>query len=232
MRQLPYTAGASVHVGADRFDAAITEEIYAMNGMDEASEYVKVTGMKNKTPPEATAAFRRTWGVEHGRDGRRIGVITLDNDGAFKMEFLDYVTNPTLPALLEILFGVPAPSRFPRDDLVAAFLTGVDGLNQPAGVTAGEMLRLNTAIDPVAPAFQSRLGVLGGDIAGFPNGRRPGDDVVDIELRVVMGVLLDDTEAPVGQLPFTDGAIVDSTFFDSAFPYLRTPLPGSPNSQP
>ena len=51
------------------------------------------------------------------------------------------------------------------------------------------MLRLNTSIAPVAPADQKRLGALGGDNAGFPNGRRPGDDVVDIELRVAMGVL-------------------------------------------
>jgi hypothetical protein len=71
--------------------------------------------------------------------------------------------------------------------------------------------------------------VIGGDVAGFPNGRRPGDDVVDIALRVVMGVLLDPADAPAGQLPFTDGAYVDDSFFDTAFPYLVTPLPGSPN---
>ena len=51
------------------------------------------------------------------------------------------------------------------------------------------MLRLNTAIAPTPAAQQNNLGVLGGDNAGFPNGRRPGDDVVDIELRVAMGVL-------------------------------------------
>jgi hypothetical protein len=141
-----------------------------------------------------------------------------------------YVTNPTLPALIELLFpAAAAPTSFPRADLVAAFLTGVDGLNQPPNVVASEMLRLNTAI-PAAPAgSQNRLGVIGGDVAGFPNGRRPGDDVVDIALRAVMGVLLDRADAPDGQLPYTDGAIVDETFFDVAFPYLRAPLPGSPN---
>jgi hypothetical protein len=72
------------------------------------------------------------------------------------------------------------------------------------------------------------LGVIGGDNAGFPNGRRPGDDVVDIELRVLMGKLLSSADAPSGQLLFTDGAYVDSTFFDASFPYIRTPLPGSP----
>jgi hypothetical protein len=155
-----------------------------------------------------------------------------------------YVTNPTLPELLEILFGgagVQAPNNFPRKDLVAAFLTGINGLNQPVGVVASEMLRLNTSIPPVAPGSQSRLGALGGDNAGFPNGRRPGDDVVDIELRVAMGVLCHafpgafgcgPADAPSGTLPFTDGAFVDASFFNAAFPYVRTPLPGSPNSSP
>jgi hypothetical protein len=70
---------------------------------------------------------------------------------------------------------------------------------------------------------------LGNDLAGFPNGRRPGDDVVDIALRAVMGVLLDETDAPAGQLPYTDGAFVDASFFDESFPYLKTPLAGSLN---
>lgn len=145
-------------------------------------------------------------------------------------QFATYVTNPTLPALIEILFpAAVAPTAFPRNDLVAAFLTGVDGLNQPANVVASEMLRLNTSIPPVAALQQDPLGVLAGDNAGFPNGRRPGDDVVDIALRVVMGVLLDPADAPAGQLAFTDGAFVDASFFDETFPYLATPYPGSPN---
>jgi len=146
------------------------------------------------------------------------------NDGQFAL----YVTNPTLPALLNVLFGVTPPC-LPRTDLVAAFLTGVPGLNQPADVVASEMLRLNTTT-PVTPAgLQNNLGVIGGDAAGFPNGRRPGDDVIDITLRVAMGVLLPVDCAPSGQLPFTDGAFVDDGFFDDSFPYLRTPIAGSPN---
>lgn len=148
------------------------------------------------------------------------------DDGQFAL----YVTNPTLPALIEILFpAAVAPTAFPRADLVAAFLTGVDGLNQPPNVVASEMLRLNTATPALTADLQNPLGVIDGDVAGFPNGRRPGDDVVDIALRVVMGVLLDVADAPAGQLPFTDGAYVDATFFDSTFPYLTTPLPGSPD---
>ena len=153
------------------------------------------------------------------------------NDG----QFIDYVTNPTLPALIEILFGkagVKAPTKFPRDDLIATFLTGIKGVNQPANVVASEMLRLDTSV-PVA-VTQSRLGVLGLDYAGFPNGRRPGDDVVDIELRVAMGRLCllnigcAPGDAPSGDIDFTDGAYLDSTMSDASFPYLRTPIAGSP----
>ncbi|MCY2959014.1 MAG: DUF4331 domain-containing protein [Planctomycetota bacterium] len=148
-------------------------------------------------------------------------------------QFADYVTNPSLPELLEILFfnaGVRAPNLFPRTDLVSVFLTGVQGVNQPVNVVASEMMRLNTTTAPAAAANQDRLGVLGGDLAGFPNGRRPGDDVVDLALRGVLGVLLDAKDAPSGALPFTDGAFLDATFFDTTFPYLRTPLPGAPST--
>jgi hypothetical protein len=145
-------------------------------------------------------------------------------------QFADYVTNPALPALIEILFadaGVKAPTNFPRTDLVAAFLTGVDGLNQPAVVKPSEMLRLNTSIAAKAAGLQEPLGVLMGDTAGFPNGRRPGDDVVDIELRVAMGVLSSEKIAPSGQLKFTDGALQNAAQFTSTFPYLTTPLAGA-----
>ena len=141
-------------------------------------------------------------------------------------QFLDYVTNPTLPELVQALFPVTAPNLFPRTDLVQVFLTGIPGLNDN-GATS-EMLRLNLDVSPVAAALQKNLGVLAGDNAGFPNGRRPGDDVVDAALRVVMGVLLDASVAPSGQLPYTDGAIVKATDFQSVFPYLNTPFPGSP----
>jgi hypothetical protein len=159
-------------------------------------------------------------------------------------QFLTYVTNPTLPELLEALFGsvgVRAPNNIPRNDLVAVFLTGIPGVTKPANLTApGEMLRLNTAIAVTASGSQNNLGVLGGDNAGFPNGRRPGDDVVDIALRAAMGVLctLDALatfgcvpgDAPTGGLPYTDGATVSAQDFDAAFPYLRSPLPGSPSN--
>jgi hypothetical protein len=156
-------------------------------------------------------------------------------------QFADYVTNPTLPALIEILFGqagVKAPTNFPRKDLVTAFLTGVPGLNQPANVKVSEMLRLNTSIAPKPKGTQSTLGVLGGDTAGFPNGRRPGDDVVDAALRVSMGVLCTlnapatfgcaPADAPSGSLAYSDGgANISDAMFNATFPYLLTPLPGA-----
>jgi hypothetical protein len=147
-------------------------------------------------------------------------------------QFATYVTNPTLPELLEILFAgtAVAPNMFPRNDLVAAFLTGLKDLNKPATVTPSEMLRLNTSIAPRSVPEQLNLGALAGDSAGFPNGRRPGDDVVDIELRVAMGALIaDGTIAPNNKAPLTDGATVSAADFDAVFPYLRAPIPGSPS---
>ena len=158
-------------------------------------------------------------------------------------QFLDYVTNPSLPVLLQVLFGpagVVAPNVYPRSDLVAAFLTGIKGVNQPLSVKPAEELRLNTGT-PVTPlALQKDLGVLGGDLSGFPNGRRPIDDVVDIELRVAMGVLLspfdgsatdpDKASDASRQLHYTDGAQPNPANYLPAFPYLNTALGGSPTS--
>lgn len=165
--------------------------------------------------------------------------------------FLTYVTNPSLPVLLNVLFGDAAlvPGT-PRNDLVAAFLTGVKGLNQPVKVTPSEMLRLNTSIAPTPPAKQNDLGVLGGDLAGFPNGRRPYDDIVDITLRVAEGALCgaigscgSETTDPNKGTPYTDGVraagpdladehvtgqIYPTDTYLPSFPYLYSPIPGSP----
>ncbi len=165
-------------------------------------------------------------------------VIGLKDKDAFNAsepkddaQFANYVTNPTLPALVQLLFGgagVVAPTNFPRTDLVTVFLTGVPGLNQTSPALAEE-LRLNTSTPAVPATEQNQLGVIAGDNAGFPNGRRPGDDVVDIALRVMMGKLLSTNDAPSGQLPFTDGALVTANMFQQAFPYINPPLAGSPN---
>jgi hypothetical protein len=167
-------------------------------------------------------------------------------------QFLHYVTHPYLPVLLNTLFGNAALiPESPRNDLVAIFLTGVKGLNQPQNVAPSEMLRLNTSIQPTQSAVQNDLGVLGGDLAGFPNGRRPFDDVVDITLRAAEGALCgaigncgSQTSDPNHGRPYTDGArasgpdvahvhvtgaINAADTYLAVFPYLNTPLPGSPN---
>src|ERR1700691_6133585 len=153
-------------------------------------------------------------------------------------QFAQYVETPSFPAIVQVVFpSVTAPTLFPRTDLVATFLTGIKGVNQPPAVVPAEMLRLNTSTPVTAMGSQNRLGALGGDLAGYPNGRRPGDDVVDITLQVSMGALIHagsfgfgtPSQAPSGGLPFTDGALINDSFFTDAFPYLKTPIPGSPN---
>ena len=186
-------------------------------------------------------------------------------------QFLDYVTNPTLPALLGLVLtnntaGL-APTNIPRTDLATVFLTGITGVNKPATVTASEMLRLNTAISPVQFADQNRLGVAGEvlrvggtanlaqakDLAGFPNGRRPKDDVVDIALVAMLGGLCvingDNDSLKLNSIPGVAGVTsqcrassvptgatsaqvhdgVDQAVvpFLTTFPYLNTPNAGS-----
>ena len=133
-------------------------------------------------------------------------------------QFLSYVTEPEVPKLLQALYGVQAPAT-PRNDLVQVFLTGVPGLNMPSGVRPAEMLRLNTDIGPVASP--ARLGVLAADIAGFPNGRRLTDDVLDITVQAAAGIL---TGAKVGAL--SDGVDRNDVPFRSGFPYLAFPHSG------
>jgi hypothetical protein len=180
-------------------------------------------------------------------------------------QFLDYVTHPTLPALLGlVLAGNPAglaPTNVPRTDLATVFLTGITGVNKPATVTPSEMLRLNTAIAPVPFANQDRLAIVGSlkmspagsDFAGFPNGRRPKDDVVDIALVAMLGGLCmangDGDTLKLNSIPGVAGVTsackpssvpagaasldvhdaVDQAVvpFLAGFPYLNTPLPGS-----
>ncbi|MDX1501785.1 MAG: DUF4331 domain-containing protein [Thermoanaerobaculia bacterium] len=151
------------------------------------------------------------------------------------LQFATYVTNPALPELLEILFGVEAPDNFPRQDLLVTFVTGIPGVNE---FGFGEMQRLNVTIPPTPRNRQESLGALAGDLAGFPNGRRPGDDIVDATLRVAMGALCHafpgafctPEDAPAGALSFTDGVRQSSRQFDNGFPYLTTPLPGAPSN--
>ena len=134
-------------------------------------------------------------------------------------QFLEGVTNPELGRLIPALYpGVEVPGDVPvegidtggREDLVAIFLTGIAGVNQPAGVTPSEMLRINTGAD-----------------TGFPNGRWLADDVVDIELQAAaaasaLGPKAD--TAPNNQLG--DGVDANDKPFLDSFPYLAPPTDG------
>jgi len=133
------------------------------------------------------------------------------------------ITRPELGVLLNKLYGLSLPEG-DRTDVLAVFLTGVKGLNQPANVVPSEQLRLNVAIPPVARG--SSLGVLGGDLAGFPNGRRLTDDVIDIELRVVAGILVDSTVSPNNSLG--DGVDFPARVNEitGTFPYQALPYSG------
>lgn len=144
-------------------------------------------------------------------------------------QFLAAVQDPELPHLMEAVYGIPVPDSDPntagiqRADLIQVFLTGVDGLNQPAGVKASEMLRLNMSIAPCEQgcAQHSALGVIGGDNAGFPNGRRLADDVIDIALQVVEGELIGNAN------DLSDGVGTNDLTFRSTFPYVAHPHSGS-----
>jgi hypothetical protein len=225
---------------------------------------VRQSQLVNATPPSGYNTSTTTGGawVQVSRLGMPLVnevVIGLPDKDRFNAslpskdgQFATYVTNPTLPALLEIALGLPgiAPTNLPRGDLVTTFLTGIPGVNQPAGVVPAEMLRLNTAIAPTPFAQQQRLGIVGSllngasDFAGYPNGRRPKDDIVDISLVAVMGGLCvangngnalgfgmdcNPSKVPLGSTAFKLHDAVDQAVvpFLPGFPYLNTPRPGS-----
>jgi hypothetical protein len=139
---------------------------------------------------------------------------------------LPFVLDPEVPKLLKALFGINSPPA-PRNDLVTIFLKGIPGLNQPPKVKPSEMLRLNTGIPP--SASPNPLGVLGGDIAGFPNGRRVGDDVTDVALRVMAGATPLTPQFNTGiNAQLTDGVSGNDVPYLSQFPYLASPQSGNP----
>ncbi|ARP69477.1 DUF4331 domain-containing protein [Streptomyces pluripotens] len=137
---------------------------------------------------------------------------------AYDAQFLKNVTEPELPKLIESIYKIKAPAE-PRNDLVDVFLKGVKGLNQPPHVRPAEELRLNTAIKP--SMHPKRLGVLDGDKAGFPNGRRLTDDVVDAALQVMEGELVG-SKNDLG-----DAVNKNDRKFEKYFPYIAQPASGS-----
>jgi hypothetical protein len=145
----------------------------------------------NRTPPS--------------QDGKRFG---------------QYALEPELVKAINALFNLGCPETN-RTDIVQALFTGIPGVtqigNNPA---AADTLKLNLGVPPTPAASANRFGVIGGDNAGLPNGRRLSDDAVDIYLRVACGFLLGN------QLPLGDGVDMNDKQFLSAFPYLAAPTSG------
>jgi hypothetical protein len=143
-------------------------------------------------------------------------------------QFEQYYSSPILAKLLNQLYPQFGPfQENNRTDLVAVLLTGLREPNlNYTGETRADMIRLNLAIAPTAPAGQgNRLGVLGGDLAGWPNGRRLEDDVIDIAERAVGGVLIGHS------LPLGDGVDANDVPHMTTFPYEADPFSGYDNTK-
>jgi hypothetical protein len=131
-----------------------------------------------------------------------------------------YVVKPELAHLMNVLFNLGVQENN-RTDIVTALLTGIKGVTQIGShPAAADTLKVNLGVPPTPVGQQSRFGVLGGDNGGFPNGRRLGDDVTDIELRVIGGFLLGK------KLPLGDGVDQNDRPFLSSFPYVAPPTAG------
>ena len=128
--------------------------------------------------------------------------------------FGKFALNPEPARILNALFGLGVQETN-RTDIVQALLTGVPGLTQIGkNPAAADTLKLNLGVAPSAKP--NRFGVLAGDVAGFPNGRRLADDAVDIELRVIAGALL----SPPKNIPLGDGVDQNDAPFRAQFPYV------------
>ncbi len=132
-------------------------------------------------------------------------------------QFASYALNPLLATVFNVVFGLQVPPT-PRVDLLplVQYSPVFGGPTIPAGPVA-DLLRLNTSVAPTAAASRSRLGLLGGDGAGYPNGRRVSDDVTDIAMRVVAGALVG---APYNTYRLGDGVNVNDQPFQETFPYV------------
>jgi hypothetical protein len=200
------------------------------DGLSETGPWVQVSRLGNPLFNEVIVPMGKKdkWNALHPVDDKR---------------FSRYVEHPELAKLLPKLYPGVFPHLAglskPRADLVAILLTGlpsgiVAGFQNHTGRVLADQLRLNVAVPPTSSP--NRFGLLGGDLAGFPNGRRVSDDVVAIELRAVAGVtfaLVDKTYTPdgaAGQLEQWQSSqhpsVPGSDRYQAAFPYLADPLDG------
>jgi hypothetical protein len=166
--------------------------------------------------------------------------LSPDKDASIP-QVVQRVTDPEVPKLIQAIYGIPAPPA-PRNDIAEIFLTGITtkangpikaDLNSqlmnkdvyPQAFRPAEMLRLNLSVKPVASP--NRLGVLAGDLQGFPNGRRLTDDVVDIEVQALEGAA--QTGKLVDALASGDKVDANDNGFGGSFPYLALPNVGAVN---
>lgn len=234
-------AGYNVHSVAIKLPIAYLGHLKDLYGVQDS-----VIGVYSSTYRQSTRVLGHDGSVTH--DGgwvsvSRLGmplvnevVVPLGSKDAFNAsypiddaQFAAKVLDPEVARLIPALYpGVQVPPA-PRNDIATIFLTGIPGLNQPDSVAPSEMIRLNYDIKPTVsdPNEQDRLGLLAGEQDGFPNGRRLGDDVVDIELRALAGgtpFTPAFNVAPNNAL--TDGVDGSSVPFLDRFPYVAPPLAG------
>jgi hypothetical protein len=215
---------------------------FALNGKPATNP---VIGVWSTTDKLATVGKHHKW-VQVSRLGNPLvneAVVPLKYKDAFNSigPAVDHtiapvvakVKDPIVPKLVQAIYGIPAPPT-PRNDLVEIFLTGIcktcgpinadlnsqlinKGVKANAFVPSDE-LRLNMSVPPTAQP--NRMGVIGGDNQGFPNGRRLTDDVIDIALQVMEGAA---TNGPVAALAAGDGVNANDVPFDATFPYVAVP---------
>jgi hypothetical protein len=210
----------------------VTRNHQAVSGPDAANAVVGVwsTTERRRLQVSGTNKRRGHW-VQVSRLGNPLineVVIPLGKKDKFNRTTPDrdaalygkYAVKPELAAVLNALFNVGAPEDN-RTDIVQALLQGLPGLNQHSGAKgppAVDTIKLNLGTAPADT--ENRFGVIGGDTAGYPNGRRLGDDVVDIDLQVVAGFLKGN------KVPLGDGVDMNDKPFLSSFPYLAGPTSG------
>jgi hypothetical protein len=237
-------AGYNVHTIALQVpEEQVTRDARPVNGPKDPNAVVGVWSSTNRPRVQvngvASAASKKSYRARVSSDSDEVQVSRLGNPLVNEVviplgmkdrfnatqpqddakNFGQFVLNPELARLINVLYpGLNVPEKN-RTDIVTALLTGVPGLTQISkNPAAADTLKINLGVDPTAKP--SRFGVLAGDTQGFPNGRRLTDDVVDIEERVVGGFLVGN------KLPLGDGVDQNDKPFRATFPYVASPAAG------
>ena len=218
-------------------ESQVTRDGQAVNAADASNAVVGVWASTERRRLEVTnrgSDNRRSKYVQVSRLGNPLineVVIPLGQKDKFNRtqpsgdlkNFGKYALNLHLASVMNQLFNLGVKET-DRTDVVTALLTGIPGVTQIAeDAVPADTLKINLGVPP--SQTENRFGVIGGDNAGFPNGRRLADDVVDIELRVIGGYLIDK------KLPLGDGVDVNDVPFLSGFPYVA-PLASGFDSNP